>query len=259
VRILVCVKVVPETAPRPELDPESFRLDRRGDHRANAPDCHAVSEAVRLKDAAGSGEVVLLSMGPDLFEDCLRHPLALGADRSVLVTDDGLAGSDLLATARVLAAAIRRERPDLVLFGQQALDSNGAVLWAAVANRLRLPVASRATSLEIAGSTVTVRRRSELGVETLELPLPCVVAVSTAVAEPRTPTFRELKGAGAKPHERLALHDLELRADEVGDAGSGTEVLALAAPPARGEPLTVVDDGDAATAIFEFLAARKLV
>jgi len=82
---------------------------------------------------------------------------------------------------------------------------------------------------------------------------------STAVAEPRTPTFRELKAAGAKPHERLTLRDLGLRPDEVGNAGSGTEVLALGDPPAHGEPLTVVDEGDAASAIFDFLAARKLI
>ena len=258
-KIAVCVKVVPETAPRPEIDPETFRLDRRGEHRANVPDCHAVSEAVRLREAAGGGEVVLLSMGPDIVADGLRHPLALGADRSVLVSDDALAGSDLLATTRVLATAISRERPDLVLFGQQALDSNGAVLWAAVANRLRLPMASRATSIELAGSVVTVLRRSELGVETLQLSLPCVIAVSTAVAEPRTPTFRELKAAGAKPHERLTLRDLGLRPDEVGNEGSRTEVLALGDPPAHGEPLTVVDQGEAASAILDFLAARKLV
>lgn len=258
-RIVVCVKVVPEAVPRPEIDPQTFRLDRRGEHRANVPDCHAVSEAVRLREAAGSGEVVLLSMGSDTVSDGLRHPLALGADRSILVSDDVLAGSDLLATTRVLAAAIGRERPDLVLFGQQALDSNGAVLWAAVANRLRLPMASRATSIELTGSSVTMQRRSEVGVETLELPLPCVIAVSTAIGEPRVPTFRELKAAGAKPQDRLSLRDLGLRPDEVGDRGSRTEVVALDDPPARGEPLTVIDQGEAAAAILDFLAGRKLV
>jgi electron transfer flavoprotein beta subunit len=258
VKIVVCVKVVPDTSSSRGIDPETFRLDRGGENRLNPPDGHAVTEAVRLREA-GEGEVVLLCLGPPESADSLRYPLALGADRAVLVSDIAAAGSDLVATTRVLAAALEREHPDLIIFGQQAVDSNGAVLWAAVADRLRLPMASRAVAVELVGQRATVTCSSERGLEIVELPLPCVIAVSTAINEPRTPTFRELKGAGEKPRESLTLEDLGLPEEAAGEQAARTAVLALAEPESRGERLRVIDDGDAAAAILEFLAARNLV
>src|SRR6478752_5670879 len=127
-KIAVCVKQVPEGDSR--IDPGTKRLDRSGEGALNAFDANAVEEALRLKEQTGEGEVVLVSMGPAKAQDALRKALAMGADRAVLVSDEGAAGSDLVATSRVLAAVLARENPDLVLFGQQASDSDGAVLWA---------------------------------------------------------------------------------------------------------------------------------
>ena len=126
-KIAVCVKQVPEGATR-RLDPQSKRLDRSGQGALNSFDAHAIEEALRLKDAAGGGEVVLVSLGPPSVQDALRKGLAMGADRAVLVSDEAAAGSDLLATSRVLASALERQEADLVLFGQQAADYDGAVL-----------------------------------------------------------------------------------------------------------------------------------
>src|SRR2546427_6205614 len=136
-KIAVCVKQVPEGSGR--MDPETKRLDRSGEGALNPFDANAVEEALRLKEAAGADEVVLVSMGPAKAQDALRKALAMGADRAVLVSDEAAAGSDLVATSRVLAAALDRESADLVLFGQQSSDADGAVLWAAVADRLRRP------------------------------------------------------------------------------------------------------------------------
>src|SRR5438128_10707510 len=144
-KIAVCVKQVPEGSRR--LDPESKRLDRSGEGALNPFDANAVEEALRLKEAAGGGEIVLVSMGPPKALDALRKALAMGADRAVLVSDDAAAGADLVATSLALAKALERESADLILFGQQSGDSDGAVLWAAVADRLRVPVVSQASEL----------------------------------------------------------------------------------------------------------------
>src|SRR5437763_14688374 len=144
-KIAVCVKQIPEGSRR--IDPESKRLDRSGAGALNPFDAHAVEEALRLKASGGEGEIVLVSMGPAKAQDALRKALAMGADRAVLVSDDGAAGADLVATSTVLAKVLERESAELVLFGQQAGDSDGAVLPAAVADRMGLPVVSQAAEV----------------------------------------------------------------------------------------------------------------
>ena len=171
-KIAVCAKYVPEaTAPR-RLDPQTKRLDRSGEGTLNQFDVHAIEEALTLKDATGEGEVVIVSLGPERALEAMRKALAMGADRVVLVTDDGAAGSDLVATSRVLAAALERESADLVLFGQQANDSDGAVLWAAVADRLRRPLISQVAELEHEDGKVRGKRQTEFGYDVIEAPLP---------------------------------------------------------------------------------------
>src|SRR5205809_196692 len=149
-KIAVCVKHVPEGHGR--IDPGSKRLDRSGEGALNHFDANAVEEALRLKGDSDS-EVVVVSMGPEKAADSLRKALAMGADRAVHVSDEAAAGSDLVATSRVLAKALEREQADLVLFGQQAADADGAVLWAAVADRLRRPVVSQAAELTLGGES----------------------------------------------------------------------------------------------------------
>jgi electron transfer flavoprotein beta subunit len=218
-----------------------------------------VEEALRLKEADGDGEVVIVSMGPERALNSLRRALAMGADRVVLVTDAAAAGSDLVATSRVLAVALEREHPDLIVFGQQASDSDGAVLWAAVADGLSLPLISQAATLELADGKAKSKRQTEYGYDVIEAPLPCVVAVSDAINEPRYPSLKGIMGAKGKPQESLSLGDLGVSPDDAGAAGSGTEVYSVSEPPPRGETLKIEDDGNAAERIAEFLAERKLV
>ena len=255
-KIAVCVKHVPEGHSR--LDPSSKRLDRSGEGALNHFDANAIEEGLRLKGDSDS-EVVVVSLGPERAADSLRKALAMGADRAVLVTDEGAAGSDLVATSKVLAKALEREGADLVLFGQQASDADGAVLWAAVAERLKRPVVSQAAALEVEADSLRVKRQTEHGYDVIESPLPAVVAVSDAINEPRYPSLKGIMGAKKKPFETLSLGDLGVEAGEAGESGSKTEVLALAEPPSRGDARKIEGDGNAAQAILDFLAEKRLV
>jgi electron transfer flavoprotein beta subunit len=256
VKIAVCVKHVPEGSAR--IDPSSKRLDRSGEGALNHFDANAVEEALRLKSDSDA-EVVVLSLGPAKAADSLRKALAMGADRAVLVSDDAAAGSDLVATSRLLSAALAKESPDLVLFGQQASDADGAVLWAAVAERLQRPVVSQAAELSLADGTLRVKRQTEFGYDVIEAPLPAVVAVSDAINEPRYPSLKGIMGAKKKPFDTLSLADLGVDAQEAGEQGSRTTVTALGHPPSRGAARKIDDDGNAAQQNLDFLAEKRLV
>jgi electron transfer flavoprotein beta subunit len=257
-KIAVCVKQVPEAGKR--IDPSTKRLDRSGEGALNAFDANAFEEALRLKDAGGDHEVVVVSLGPEKATDALRKALAMGADRAVLVSDDAAAGSDLVATSRALAAALERENADLVLFGQQASDSDGAVMWAAVADRLRRPVVSQAAELTVSGGTLRVKRQTEFGYDVIEAPLPAVIAVSDAINEPRYPSLKGIMSAKKKPQDVLAAGDLGLDGSQLGENGSKTTVLELNAPPPRGESRKIDDEGgNSADQIVEFLAEKRLL
>jgi electron transfer flavoprotein beta subunit len=258
-KIAVCVKQVPDAAAPKRLDPQTKRLDRSVEGAINPFDVHAVEEALRIKEGGEGGEVVLVSMGPAKAGESLRKALAMGADRVVLITDEAAEGSDLLGTARALAAVLAREEPDLVLFGQQASDSDGAVLWAAVAEKLRRPVISQVAELTLSDGKARGKRQTEFGYDVIEAPLPAVVAVSDAINDPRYPSLKGIMGAKSKPQETLTSSDLGLSADELGEAGKRTEVYAVGDPPPRGDSVKIEDDGSGAEKIVEYLAERKLI
>lgn len=258
-KIAVCAKVVPAAVFKPKLDPETFRLVRSTVCALNPWDKHAIEEGLRLREALGEGEVVVLSMGPREAGKPLREALAMGADRTVLVADDAAAGSDLVATSRVLATALAREGPDLVLFGQQADDSEGALLPAAVADRLRVPVLSKAARLELSSGRVSSRRQSESGYEVLEAPAPCVISVTRSINEPRYASAKGMLEAQKKEQCVLSLSDLGVAPEDAGEAGSRTEVRALGNAPRRRETRIVSDDGAGAETILEYLASQILI
>jgi electron transfer flavoprotein beta subunit len=257
-KIAVCVKQVPDATVHKRIDPATKRLDRSGEAALNPTDLNAVEEALRIKEAHG-GEVVLVSLGPEKAVESLRKALAMGADQALLVADEAAAGSDLLGTSRVLAAAIERVGADLVLFGQASNDGDGAVLWAAVADRMQLPVISQVASLTVDGSSVTGKRQTEHGYDVISAPLPAVVAVSDAINEPRYPSLKGIMGAKAKPQETIAAQGLGLSAETVGEAGSRTEVLALGTPPARGDSVKIEDDGTGAQKVLDYVLERRLL
>jgi electron transfer flavoprotein beta subunit len=258
-KIAVCAKYVPEATAARRIDPETRRLDRSGEGALNPFDVNAVEEALKLGEETGpeAVEVVIVSLGPEKALEAMRRALAMGADRVVLVADEAAAGSDLVATSRVLAAALERESPDLVLFGQQANDADGAVLWAAVADRLQRPLISQVAELTLEDGKVRGKRQTEYGYDVIEAPLPAVIAVSDAINEPRYPSLKGIMGAKKKPQETLSLADLGVPAEEAGEAGSHTTVEALNDPPARGDTVKIEDDGSAAEKIAQFLQEKK--
>jgi electron transfer flavoprotein beta subunit len=255
-KIAVCVKHVPEGTPK--LDPASKRLDRSGEGALNHFDANAIEEALRIKED-GEGEVVLVSLGPEKAMEAMRKALAMGADRALLVSDEAAAGSDLVATSYALAQALEREAADLVLFGQQGADSDGAVLWAAVAERLRRPLISQVAELTVESGSVRGKRQTEFGYDTIEAPLPAVVAVSDAINEPRYPSLKGIMGAKKKPQETVSLADLGVEPDRAGVAGSRTTVEGLGSPPGRGDSRTIEDDGSGADQVLAFLQEKRLL
>jgi electron transfer flavoprotein beta subunit len=258
-KIAVCVKQVPDATVHKRIDPATKRLDRSGEAALNPTDLNAVEEALKIKESRGDGEVVLVSLGPEKAVDSLRKALAMGADRAVLVADAAAAGSDLVGTSRALAGALEREAPDLVLFGQASSDGDGAVLWAAVADRLRRPVISQVATLTVEGDTIQGKRQTEHGYDLISAPLPAVVAVSDAINEPRYPSLKGIMGAKTKPQETVSLSDLGVDESGVGEAGAKTIVLELGPPPTRGDQVKIEDDGSAAQKILDYLNERRLL
>jgi electron transfer flavoprotein beta subunit len=243
-KIVVCVKAVPDASSGRRIDPSSKRMDRSSELTLSDFDGYAVEEALQI-----GGDVVVLSMGPERALDALRKALAMGADRAVLVSDESLAGSDLLGTAAALAGAIEQESPDLVLFGQQSADGGGACLWAAVAEKLRRPAISQASELTVEGASVVGKRQTEFGYDTIRAPLPAVVAVSDAINTPRYPSLKGIMGAKKKPQETVSAEAV----------APGTTVVELSPPPPRGDSVRIDDDGSAAEKIVEYLAGKRLI
>ncbi len=262
-KIAVCVKEVPGANVPRRHDDSTKRLVRDGDQVLNSYDAHAMEAALQLKEAGGDAAdatITAVCMGPAGATRTLQKALALGADDAVLVTDEALAGSDILATARALAAAIAKQGPfDLVLMGQQASDSDCWVLPGVLAELLEAPVATQASKLELSGGNASLERQTELGYEKLTLSLPAVVSVSDAINTPRYPALKAIMAAKKKPLETLSIADLGLDASQVGTAGSATTVLDLAPPPAKEGGVKIEDDGSGAEKIVEFLAGRNLV
>src|SRR6266550_1811862 len=218
-RIVVCVKYVPVLSAL-RFDAATRRLVREGvPGEASSFDVRALGAATALRAAHG-GEVVALTMGP---------PLALGADRAVHLLDPLLAGSDTLATARALAAAIRREAPDLVLLGRASVDAETGQVGPEVAELLDLPQVTAARRLDVdpGARRFTAERETDDGFETLEGPLPAVVTAAEDLAEERFPKKAEREAAAAKPIATLGVADLGLAPGDVGLAGSPTEVAAI--------------------------------
>jgi electron transfer flavoprotein beta subunit len=256
VKIAVCVKEVPDATAARRIDPATRRLDRSGERTLNPFDAHAVEEALRLKEgpAGAESEIVVICMGPETALRTLGKALSLGADRAVLITDAALAGADIWLTAKVLAAALERENPDLVLLGQQAADSESYVMAAAVADRLERPLVTQVAKLTLEGRTIRAKRQTESGYDVIEAPLPAVVSVADSINDPRYPSLKAIMGAKKKPQETLGASDLGI------SETSRTEVLELSSPPAKAGGMRVEDEGgSSAEQIVEFLVGRKVI
>jgi electron transfer flavoprotein beta subunit len=261
VRIVVCVKQVPDTWSEKRLDPSDQTLDRAAAEGViDELDTYAVEAALRLKEAsAGENTVVVLTMGPPPATDTLRKALALGADEAVHVVDDALHGSDATATSLVLARAIERIGFDLVVLGSESTDARMGVLPAMLAERLGVPQATLASDVSLDGSTLRVQRQAGIDRATVTAELPALISVLEKINEPRYPSFKGIMAAKTKPTTTWSLADLDVDASSVGLAGATTEVVDSAAREGRADHTIIKDDGDAGVRIADFLVARKLL
>src|SRR5579872_3119711 len=256
--IVVCVKQVPDTAVERRLTPEGT-LDRASlDGLINELDEYAIEEGLKIAEAQG-GEVTILSMGPAKAAESIRKALSMGADKAVHVSDDGLAGSDALATSAVLAAALRQAGFDLVIFGSESTDARTGMVPAMVAERLGVPQLTLASKVDISGSDVTVRRLTDDGYQVVTGALPAVVSVVEKANEPRYPTFKGIMAAKKKPVQTMSLADAGIDPALVGLGGAATEVVDHTQRPPRQAGTVVKDEGDGGNKVAEFLAAQKFI
>jgi electron transfer flavoprotein beta subunit len=261
-KIVVTVKLVPDTNADKRIDPATKRLVRTGvDIVLNPFDEYAIEAALQLRDKLADGSTVTIaSMTPESGREIVRKALAMGADDAVMLSDPGLAGSDLWATAYALAAAIKNVGFDLVLTGTQSTDAISGDLPGMLAEYLGVPGLTYAREINVAGGRLRVKRETETGYQTVSAPLPALASITKSANEPRYPSLKGIMGAKKKDITTLALADLGLT-KAVGSDGARTEVLALAMPPARehGRTVTAADGATGARAVFEFLQNRHLL
>jgi electron transfer flavoprotein beta subunit len=251
------VKWVPEPQGTPTLGPDHLLVRDGADGALDPGDEYGLERALQLVERDG-GEVTLLSMGPEVALAAVQRGLAMGANRSVLVTDDALRGADTLVTARVLAAALRSIAPfDLVVAAVESTDGYTGTLPITLAEMLGLPSVTFATSLDVvAGPELRAERQTAAGTEVVASPLPALVTVTTGVAEPRYPSLKGVMAAKSKPIDKPTLADLGLGAD---DLRATQSVGSAEAAPEKSGGRVVEAGPDTPAAIADLLAEARVI
>jgi electron transfer flavoprotein beta subunit len=215
--------------------------------------------ALQLVDAAGEGEVTLVSMAPNNERSGLSTALAMGAASATLISDPAIKGSDALTTAKLLAAAIRSQEPDLILTATESSDGYTGTVPEQIAGLLDLPSITFAKSVTIEDGTVHVQRQTEEGYDECTSPLPCLVSVTAGVVEPRYPSFKGIMAAKSKPVQEVTAVDLGFDSDDVGFAGAGQEIVEVVQAEQRQAGEIIEDDGEAFNRIVAFLDKLKVI
>lgn len=262
VKVLVLVKYVPDAQFPRHFDAQN-RLVRE-ESILSELDEYAVEEALAISEAHGGEKVspvTVLTVGGPAAVAALKKSLQMGAASAVHISDDAIAGSDALATSRVLEAAVRRLAPDVLVTGMSSTDAETGVIPSMVAARLGWPQLTLATGVSVVedGSSVSARRDEDKESLQLSAALPAVVSVTDQANEPRYPNFKSILGARKKPVETWSLSDLALSPELVGASGSGVSVQQAGDAPARAAGRVIVDDGQAGVALVDFLAERSLL
>ena len=261
-KICVLVKEVPDAAVEKRMDPHSKRIDRSGEKNLNPFDTHAIEAAMQIREggAVDVDEIVAVTMGPESAFRALHKAVSLGADRSVHLTDDALAGSDVCATGYALAKVLEAESPDLVLLGQQSDDGECYTIGAVVADHLKMPSLTQVIKIDTEEGKLRCERQAEYGYDTVDVELPAVISVGDAINEPRYPSLKAIMGAKKKQLDKRSTGDVGIEADRVGEQGSRTSVLAINPPPAKqaGEIIEDEDTNETVEKIVAWLDERKL-
>src|ERR1043166_7656384 len=237
------------------MDSGTMRLDRGGEKNLNPFDTHAIEAAMQIKEggAIPVEEVVAVTMGPDSAVRALHKAVALGADRSVHLSDDVLSGSDVCATGYSLAKVLESERPDLVLLGQQSDDGECYTIGAVVADHLQMPSLTQVIKIDVEDGKLRCERQAEYGYDTVLVELPAVISVGDAINEPRYPSLKAIMGAKKKPLETKSAADAGIEADRVGFENARRHCSEFAAPPAKSAG-RIIEDEDTNETVAEIIA-----
>jgi len=262
-KICVLVKEVPDAAVEKRINPSTGRMDRGGERNLNPYDTHAIEAAMQVKEGGEVEveEIIAVTMGPDTAVRALHKAVSLGADRSVHLSDESLAGSDVVATGYALAKVLERESPDLVLLGQQSDDGECYTIGAVVADYLKMPSLTQVIKMDVTPGTLRCERQAEYGYDTVEITLPAVISVGDAINEPRYPSLKAIMGAKKKPLETKAAGDVGIEADRVGYDNARARCADFKAPPdkAAGEMIEDEDTNETVEKIVAWLDERKLL
>ena len=257
--IVVCGKVIPASSVTIEIDPDSKRMKRKGvTHELDPAAASAVEEGLRLTEKHG-GTVTLITMGISDVTIGIRNALAMGANSAVHILDDAVAGSDTLATAKVLAAAINKQPFDLVICATESSDSYSGIVPGQIAYFLGIPPVTFAKEITVDNNRITIKRQSEAGYDLVESTLPALVAVSSGINEPRYPQLKGIMAAKKKEIKVYTAADLGLSGDQVGEKGAREKVLTIGRPPKRQAGKVVTDEGEGGKQIVDFLAEIKVI
>jgi electron transfer flavoprotein alpha subunit len=258
-RIIVCIKQVPEVAGI-RFDPETKTIVREGvPNSVNPFDRRALAEAIRLRDLCG-GEVVVLTMGPPQAREALVECLGAGADRAIHLVDEAFAGSDTLATARALAFAVRREHYDIIFCGKYSVDAETGQVGPELAEMLDLPQVTGATELEFSEDRkkLTVERETDDGFETIECDLPVLLTAAERLVRPIKVKEPQLEAGRAKPIVEVTAAELSVDASIFGSSGSPTWVQEIRSL-ARSRQVEMIEGANAkekAARLIELLESR---
>ena len=262
-KICVLVKSVPEAGVTKRINPSTGRLERGGETRDNPFDTHAIEAAMQLREggALQVDEIVAVTMGPDAATKALRKAVSLGADRSIHLTDEALAGSDVNGTGYALAKVLATESPDLVLLGQQSDDGECYTIGAVVADHLEMPSLTQVIKIDVEDGKLRCERQAEYGYDTVLVEFPAVISVGDAINEPRYPSLKAIMGAKKKPLDTKGIGDVGIEAGRVGYDNAKAHCADFKAPAAK-EPGRIIEDEDTnetVEQIVTWLDERKLL
>ncbi len=261
-KIVVTVKLVPDTNADKRIDPSTKRLVRNaGEAVVNPFDEYAIEAALKVRDSLGDGSTVtVLTMAPASGKDVVRKALAMGADDAVMLSDDAFAGADVWATADALAHALRIIGFDMIVAGTQSTDAITGAMPGALAEALGVPGLTNLREIQLDGEAVTGKRETDTGYQRIRAALPALVSMTKSANQPRYPSLKGIMGAKKKDIRMLAAAEFGLAAP-AGSDGAKTELREIAAAPprAKGRVITAATGSDGARAIVDFLKERKLV
>ena len=235
-KICVLVKEVPDAAVDKRINPSTGRLDRSGERNLNPYDTHAIEAAMQIREGGTVEveEIVAVTMGPDTAVRALHKAVSLGADRSVHLSDEALAGSDVAATGYALAKVLESESPDLVLLGQQSDDGECYTIGAVVADHLQMPSLTQVIKMDVSEGSLRCERQAEYGYDTVEVETPAVISVGDAINEPRYPSLKAIMGAKKKQLDAKAVGDVGIDGSKVGDRWLRRAVRRVQGPAPEG-------------------------